>query len=160
MFHSFSTFTRATSYTLVALFGMTALSLYYWFAAPVVIHAFVHLPASCRRRPQYLVVQSAIACLAVVSWFIGLRREREYTQIVSSAGVRRAGKLGQRGAAGHRAQRVGRRGFERSSGKRFAIRPEQSLLEALELAGVGIESGCRMGLCGADPICIVEGTET
>jgi NAD(P)H-nitrite reductase large subunit/ferredoxin len=33
------------------------------------------------------------------------------------------------------------------------------LLEVIERAGLPIESGCRMGVCGADPVTIVEGAD-
>jgi NAD(P)H-nitrite reductase large subunit/ferredoxin len=36
---------------------------------------------------------------------------------------------------------------------------DESLLEALEEAEIPIESGCRMGLCGADPIRVLEGSD-
>jgi len=34
-----------------------------------------------------------------------------------------------------------------------------SLLEVLESADLPIEAGCRMGMCGSDPIAVVEGGE-
>ena len=34
-----------------------------------------------------------------------------------------------------------------------------TLLEAAEAGGLPIESGCRMGVCGADPVCVKDGME-
>src|SRR5262249_56328720 len=34
-----------------------------------------------------------------------------------------------------------------------------SLLEVAESAGLRLEAGCRMGVCGADPVAVVEGTD-
>ena len=34
-----------------------------------------------------------------------------------------------------------------------------TLLEAAEAGGLPIESGCRMGVCGADPVCVSDGME-
>lgn len=45
---------------------------------------------------------------------------------------------------------------EDSSGQSFPIEEGQSILEAAEQAGIPVESGCRMGLCGADPIAITD----
>ena len=41
----------------------------------------------------------------------------------------------------------------------FSIFEGQTLLDALEVADFHIESGCRMGLCGSDPIAITAGEE-
>ncbi|MDE2160842.1 MAG: FAD-dependent oxidoreductase, partial [Burkholderiales bacterium] len=46
---------------------------------------------------------------------------------------------------------------ERRSGTCFAASAEQTLLEALEAAGIEVEFGCRSGLCGADAVTVVEG---
>ena len=34
-----------------------------------------------------------------------------------------------------------------------------TLLEAAETAGVAIEAGCRQGVCGADPVAVIDGIE-
>ncbi|MFE3189703.1 FAD-dependent oxidoreductase [Nocardia sp. NPDC059240] len=39
------------------------------------------------------------------------------------------------------------------------IEPGASLLEIAERAGRRIESGCRMGVCGADPVAVLEGAD-
>ena len=44
-------------------------------------------------------------------------------------------------------------------GKRVVAKPGMTLLEAAEAAGLPIESGCRMGVCGADPVCVSDGME-
>jgi NAD(P)H-nitrite reductase large subunit/ferredoxin len=41
--------------------------------------------------------------------------------------------------------------------KRVAIEPGQTLLAIAEQSGLAIESGCRMGICGADPVAVLEG---
>ncbi|MEC7140905.1 MAG: FAD-dependent oxidoreductase, partial [Pseudomonadota bacterium] len=48
---------------------------------------------------------------------------------------------------------------ERASGNRLPADPSQTVLETLEDAGITIDYGCRLGLCGADPIVVVEGEE-
>src|SRR5262249_31287912 len=44
-----------------------------------------------------------------------------------------------------------------ADGVRVLARPGQSLLEVIEASNRNIESGCRMGVCGADPICVRAG---
>lgn len=48
---------------------------------------------------------------------------------------------------------------ETSSGQTMATAPDTSLLETFENSGLKLEYGCRMGVCGADPIAIVEGED-
>ena len=48
---------------------------------------------------------------------------------------------------------------ERASGNRLPAAPSQTVLETLEDAGIKIDYGCRLGLCGADPVAVVEGEE-
>jgi NAD(P)H-nitrite reductase large subunit/ferredoxin len=43
--------------------------------------------------------------------------------------------------------------------RRIAVQAGSTLLENIETSGLPIEVGCRMGVCGADPICVVEGAE-
>jgi len=45
------------------------------------------------------------------------------------------------------------------TGQRSPLRQGQSLLDAIEACGGAIEAGCRMGVCGADPIAVTEGSE-
>jgi NADPH-dependent 2,4-dienoyl-CoA reductase/sulfur reductase-like enzyme/ferredoxin len=44
-------------------------------------------------------------------------------------------------------------------GRRFVAQPGNTLLEVAEANGMAIESGCRMGMCGADPVAIEDGAE-
>ena len=44
-------------------------------------------------------------------------------------------------------------------GTRIAVNGNRTLLEIIEQQGMEIEAGCRMGLCGADPICVLKGME-
>ncbi|MFF4369294.1 2Fe-2S iron-sulfur cluster-binding protein [Streptomyces sp. NPDC001594] len=42
---------------------------------------------------------------------------------------------------------------------RVLTKPDTSLLEVAEGSGISMEPGCRMGVCGADPVCVVKGME-
>ena len=65
-----------------------------------------------------------------------------------------------RSMASHRALNAGAPEvtFE-PEGKRVVAKPGMTLLEAAEAGGLPIESGCRMGVCGADPVCVSDGME-
>ena len=65
-----------------------------------------------------------------------------------------------RSMASHRALNAGAPEvtFE-PEGKHVVAKPGMTLLEAAEAGGLPIESGCRMGVCGADPVCVSDGME-
>jgi len=43
--------------------------------------------------------------------------------------------------------------------RRIAAVPGSTLLESVERHGLPIEAGCRMGMCGSDPVCVSGGAE-
>ena len=45
-------------------------------------------------------------------------------------------------------------------GQRIAVAPGTSLLEVAQQAGLEVQAGCRMGLCGCDPVQILSGSES
>ena len=49
--------------------------------------------------------------------------------------------------------------FEEQSNTLCLAKPDRPVLEAMEAKGLPIESGCRMGICGADPIVVLQGEE-
>ena len=70
------------------------------------------------------------------------------------------GGAAQRSLAAPRALRAGEPEvtFEPED-KRVVVKPGLSLLEIAEANGLTIEAGCRMGICGADPVAIKDGME-
>ena len=148
---------RASTYRMLTLFGAAALLLYYVFAGPVLVNGIAALAGV--QAPAALVEASRLIAVPIVwgLWRAAMAAEREYSRLEGrEAGVRIDDSRLRRVAAGPAA---GIQITERKSGKRFAATGEQTLLEAMEAAGVPIDFGCRSGLCGADPVAIVEGHE-
>src|SRR5690606_17337259 len=46
---------------------------------------------------------------------------------------------------------------DRGADRNFAADPRRSLLDGMESAGIKIDFGCRMGMCGADPVAVIDG---
>ena len=84
------------------------------------------------------------------------RSSRRPPPAAAAAAARRAGRP-------HRAlpalSAVGPAGHVPPDNKRVAPKPGQSLLEIAEANDLPIEAGCRMGICGADPVAIKDGME-
>lgn len=144
------TFARFSAHTLMSLYGAVALNLFYWFGVPQFITAVAGTGVQDWLRWP---AQAALGALTV-AW---LRR----TWAKEPSFV----------AQGATAQRVPAGDPERSSqlrvpevtflpeGRRRRVRPNASLLEVIESMDMRIESGCRMGMCGADPVAIMDGAE-
>lgn len=148
-----------SKYKVSLAFAMAAQVIFYWYAAPVIlatIASMVHVEFSPQSRVAVLVVVS----LFVVAVFVnGLRSEREYKEATAPAaaeprvGINADALRAAGGSAG------GNMVVDRGSGRSFPADPGKSLLQGVESAGVTIDFGCRMGMCGADPIVIVEGED-
>ncbi|MCW5631834.1 MAG: FAD-dependent oxidoreductase [Rubrivivax sp.] len=161
-----------TAYRMASVFAAAALLLYYVWAGPVLVGGLASLPGSLPGSqvagapasvPEWLVNLSRLAGVPIVFgvWRASLAGERAYQALERGDAVRiddsrlRAGAAAGGAAAGERIIEI----HERRSGKRFTAAPGKTLLESMEAAGVPIEFGCRSGLCGADPVGIVDGHE-
>jgi nitrite reductase (NADH) large subunit len=146
---------RISAARLAAVYGAAAITLFYWYGSKVVATTVTGSAAGWFVWP----VRVAVAALAAV-WLVRVWRQEE-TYEESSAPAAAAGvatKLGpgaQAAAANDGGLEVT---FERD-GERIVATSGASLLEIAEGHEQPIESGCRMGVCGADPIAVIGGAE-
>jgi nitrite reductase (NADH) large subunit len=146
---------RVTRYKAVLLFSAAAFVLFYWFSSPLLTSGITEFTGiSFPGLAAYIFFPVA---LVVGAQMIreGARNERLYEEVNPPAGT----SVGVQVDALHAAVDSDAAGMvtDRGSGLSFAADPGRSLLEGLESTGVKIDFGCRMGLCGADPIAIVDG---
>ncbi len=149
-------FTRVTPYILVVLWGMAAFATYYAFAAPVLLHAIavtfgIRVPAAAP-----FVLEIAAAFGAAVVFAFSFRHEALWRLAHDEPNVGKIGDGGEELRAQISSAALAEVS-ERTSGRRLFVQERQPLLEAIETAGLRIETGCRMGMCGADPVLILEG---
>jgi NADPH-dependent 2,4-dienoyl-CoA reductase/sulfur reductase-like enzyme/ferredoxin len=110
-------------------------------------------------KPAWLLAGEWTAVAAVTAWFVvrTYRHERRVEHVLERGRPELVVRPGAAGAA-----RLSRRedsaevGFA-PDGPRVVVPAGTTLLEAAERAGLGVEAGCRMGVCGADPIAILDG---
>jgi nitrite reductase (NADH) large subunit len=147
-FAALITFFKGSVHTITSLYGAVAFSLFYWFVADSL-------------GPAAWPVRAAAIALAA-TWFVRtLRKEKPFLEratarpaapavpAVSAAALSRAAS---RAAGSPEVTFV-------PEDKRVVPKPGQSLLEIAESNGMTIEAGCRMGICGADPVAIKEGMD-
>ncbi len=158
LFETIHAFTGATAYLLVVTWGMAALAIYYAFATPVFLAGLAHVFGWTAPAATATVVEWIVAVAALISIGASVRHEHAWRRVRAEDDVVRVAD----GGEALRAQIAGA-GLpaisERTSGRRFLGQPKATLLEAIESSGLHIETGCRMGMCGADPVLILNGAD-
>lgn len=138
-------------------FAAVAVNLYYWFSGPILTDSLAQLTgiqAAWLRWP----VSAAIAALTVL--WIARTRVSEL-QFAWTTGARKepvlleSPKVRAEPSAGNAAARVC---FE-ADGQPVGADVGMSLLDIAEKGGQPIEAGCRMGVCGADPVAVLDGMD-
>ena len=157
LFYTLHNLLHINFYKLASFFSMSALSIFYWYGTPVVASGLfevfsLELPEGFISTIQYSVV---LICFAV--FIRGLISERQFKQAqqISSQASLGEGVNALKAALSQTGQLI--KVEELSTGTQLLMRPGQSLLDTLEDAELPIIPGCRMGMCGSDPVVVTEG---
>ena len=148
---------RLTASKLAAAYGAVALGTFYWFGAPGV-SGVVHDAAGTAPALLTWPLRGAVVLLAMVWFARTLRVERLFVrysvhaQPIHVPAETAARLLGPSGASGPEVT------FQPQD-RRVVATTGASLLDIAEKDGLPIEAGCRMGLCGADPVAVLAGAE-
>jgi nitrite reductase (NADH) large subunit len=139
-------------------YAAVALNIFYWFAGPVLIRSFREVTGIWAPWLQWPVT-AAVAMITLL-WIARTRvSELQFALATGTRSepvllrppTRRAAPQAQAGSA------VAVR-FE-PGGDAVPADIGMSLLDVAEKAGQPVEPGCRMGVCGADPVAIVDGMD-
>lgn len=157
-FFFLSSLLRVTAAKITALFAAAAFTFYYWYNLPLLLRnlgglAGLPVPASLDWAARGVIVALAVVWIART-----YRTERRFlAQSLAMLPV----QVGSGGLlAAHQAAQGGKPEVAiEGEGRRIAVTPGISLLEVIEGGGLPIESGCRMGMCGADPVAVLAGME-
>ena len=148
LFFLLEAFVKVSANRLTALFAAAALNLFYWYAITVVLG-----PSA----PD-AVVWTFRGLLAAVTLIWVWRTWRKEAPFVEEALAPKPVRIA--GAAGEALAKAAARGPEVEflpRGVRVAVAEGTTLLEIAESNDLPIEAGCRMGMCGADPVGILDG---
>lgn len=140
--------------TMTVLFGAAALNAYYWFNVP---NLAVRVAGSA---PWWWVWPGRALVLGLTLLWIwrSFRKEERFVETVSSEPAVGLGA----GAAGALRRASEREAVEVTlmpDRRTVAVAPGATLLEIAERNGLSVEAGCRMGVCGSDPVCVLAGAE-
>lgn len=161
IFFLLDTFAKVSVNKLTALCAASALNIYYWFSFPVLLSSFGVLAGT--NMPEELLWLLRSALIALTFFWISrtFRTEKVFiAQQISSTLIQNV-KLG-KGAIESFGCISGQKNAEVTylpDNKRVSCETGRSILELTESCGLSIESGCRMGVCGADPVAIKDGMD-
>jgi nitrite reductase (NADH) large subunit len=151
-------FLKVTTNRLTGLYGAVALNSYYWFAFPVLAGSIGTLVGE--PLPEWIVWAARVALLGPSALWLARTYAKEPLFLLHSATAEPTRVSAAGVAALRRATRVDHPEVTvLPDNKRIAATSGSTLLEVIEANGLSIESGCRMGMCGADPVAICDGME-
>jgi nitrite reductase (NADH) large subunit len=145
---------KVTVNKITAVYGAVAISLFYWYASKVLAGTLT----GSETTAWFVWGLRGIVWVMAAVWLV--RTWRKEAVFVEQASTPPPVRLGDQALDAARAQQAGNPEitFE-PSGLRLVAKPGATLLDLAESAEEKIEAGCRMGVCGADPVCIVSGME-
>jgi nitrite reductase (NADH) large subunit len=151
-------FVKVTAPKITALYAAAAFNIYYWYNVPLFIER-IGEPWGWD-APYYVVYPIRAAVFLLTAFWVArtVLRERQFVAQSTAAGPVQVGST--RALQRHRAAQAGQPAvLFVPEDKQVVVEPGRTLLEIAESNGLKIEAGCRMGMCGADPVAIVEGLE-
>jgi nitrite reductase (NADH) large subunit len=152
-FYVLHTFAKVSLNKLTALYAASAISIFYWYASMVLAGTLL----DDRNHWSIWILRTLVLSLALLFVWRTWRKEEVFHERAEAPAAIRFGGAGTLKAI-KRAQ-TGSLEVTFEDGVRVVAKPGQSLLTVIEGSDRKIESGCRMGVCGADPICIKAGME-
>jgi nitrite reductase (NADH) large subunit len=158
LFFFLDSFVKVTANKITALFAAAALNIYYWFNFPLLADNIGQL---FKFKAPEAVVWTAQAALLLVTLVWVVRTYRKEVLFLAQATAPKPARAGSSLAISlHRASRVGSpEVIFKPENRRVVTKPETTILEVCESSDLRIEAGCRMGMCGADPVAILEGMD-
>jgi len=141
---------------LTAAFGAAGITLFYAYGLPLFSDA-LHLLFGASLAPGVIWSGRVLVSVMAAIWLVRTgRREREFLaeEAVGQGTIAGGASVLARVAGGDGPQVT----FEPGSASTIATAGE-ILLRVAERAGVALEPGCRMGVCGADPVAVLHGAD-
>jgi len=157
VFFLLDSFVRISTHKLTTLYAMAALNIFYWFAFPVIVKS---ISGAVSPMPLTWAARAVLLGLSVIWVVRTYRKEQVFLAQAKSPATAptRGGGARADSIASHSMAARGKPEITFLPGdRRIMANAGQTLLEVAEANDLQIEAGCRMGICGADPVAIVAG---
>ena len=152
---------RISASKLTALYASAAINIFYWYNSVTITDSFKYYTHTNIHFLMWPIRAAVLAATLVWIWRT-FRVERVYEQ--ETLGASTPVKLTARATEALKSEKAA----TGADGPEVQFVPDDhsavaelgvSLLEVAEKDGKAIEAGCRMGICGADPIAVLEGMD-
>ncbi len=157
LFFVLDSFLKVSSFKITTVFGGMSIFLFYWFIVPLALTDFV-----ASESIQLFVWGARAALLSLLIWWVqrSYFREKQFIgQIRPSSETRLSAGIASALKDATSDQDKVEITFNTPDPQRFMVDSGRSLLETAERNNIPVEPGCRMGVCGADPIVVLDGIE-
>lgn len=142
-----------------AIFALISINIFYWYASVILVQTIDNLSGFPLPEWPIWLLRAAVLMNSVIWMWKTITKEKLFlSQAFASSAQTKVASMH------HLAKHAARQSDSpvitvRPDGEQLVARPNMTLLDLLEANGHKINSGCRMGACGADPVAIVEGEE-
>jgi len=155
LFYFLDTFVKLTRAKLTAVYAVLALNLFYWFVMPPLTVAWASL-AGLQPAPWLAPALQGVLVAASVWWLArSFRHERMFRRAAAGSQVVALSDNAKRALSSQDAGGGPEVTFKPGD-IRIIAQKGKTLLEVAEANSMPIEAGCRMGMCGADPITVLD----
>ena len=151
-FYLLDSFLKSSPIKITTLYGALALNIYYWFNSMLIGELF----GATLQPAVAWGVRGLVAVLTLV-WIYNTYQKEQLFVARQQMEAPRASNVS---LVAHRSASLANPEVKfEPEGKRVVVKPGKTVLEVAEANNLEIESGCRMGVCGADPIMVLDGAE-
>ncbi|HLZ73043.1 MAG TPA: FAD-dependent oxidoreductase [Dehalococcoidia bacterium] len=162
LFFALEALLRVSAVKLTTLFAAAALGIYYYYNVPALFGRLHDATGLTAGDAVIWTVRGAVFALA--AWWVVRTYLQERAFAAQAAPAPAAAGPVRIGAGAIGALERSSRGGEPEvrfvpEDRSFVAERGRTILDAAEACGLRIEAGCRMGMCGADPVSIVAGME-
>ena len=159
LFYLLDSFVKSTSHKITTLFAAAALTIFYGYAGPQLVETLSGEPA-----PEWLAWTLRAMVFALAAYWV-VRTYRKEARFDAEMAAPAAVPASRNASMAHSLATL--RAIQADShevtfvpgDKHVVAKPDTTLLEVAEANGLPIEAGCRMGVCGADPVAVKEGLD-
>ena len=155
VFYFLDTFVKVTRAKLTAVSAVLALNLFYWFVLPKLVVSYgrlLGLDGGDRLAPA---LQGALILASL--WWLGRTFRHDRMFLRATAAPQQMGLSDSaRRVIARQDSGGGPEVTFKPGGLRIIAQKGKTLLEVAEANNLPIEAGCRMGMCGADPVTVME----
>ncbi len=147
------TFLGVSAHKLTALFAAAGLNAFYWYSVPVLVDTLGGSPTGTGREVAVWFGRAAVAAVTI-PWLVRTFAKEEPFLAATSG----AASVTEAALAALQARDDGEPAVRFDpDGPDVVVTTGTPLLDVIESAGLAIEAGCRLGVCGADPVSVLDG---